>query len=56
MKKNNVANLLIRHQEVFSKNEWDIGLTKLAKHGINTCNARPIKQRPRKVPLAFADE
>ncbi len=33
-----------------------LGLTDLAEHPINTGNAAPIKQRPRRVPLAYAQE
>ena len=39
-----------------SKNDWDIGLTNLTEHEIDSCDAAPIKQRPRQVPLAFAAE
>ena len=52
-----VAELLAKYQDVFSKGEWDIGLTHLAEHAIDTGNAAPIKQPPRRVPLAYqADE
>ena len=48
-----VANLLIEFQDVFSKDENDLGHTNLAEHRIETGDARPIKQAPRRVPLAF---
>ena len=51
-----LAALLVKYQDTFSKSEWDIGLTDLAEHSINTGDANPIKQRPRRVPLAYADE
>ncbi|XP_053395476.1 uncharacterized protein LOC128555819 [Mercenaria mercenaria] len=51
-----IAELLVRHQDVFSRNEWGIGLTNITEHSIDTGDAPPIKQRPRKVPLAFASE
>ena len=51
-----VAGLLVKFQEVFSKSEWDIGLTHLAEHSIDTGDAKPVKQRPRRVPLAYAEE
>lgn len=34
----------------------DLGLTTLVQHEIDTGDSRPIKQPPRRVPLAFADE
>ena len=51
-----LATMLHRFQDCFSRHEWDIGLTNLTEHSINTGNAVPIKQRPRRVPLAFANE
>ena len=50
-----IASTLIECAEAFSVDENDIGLTHLAQHVIDTGDARPIKQRPRRVPLAFAD-
>ena len=51
-----VAGLLFKYQDSFSTSDWDIGLTHLTEHPINTGDAAPIKQRPRRVPLAYADE
>ena len=51
-----VAALLIKYQNTFSTNEWDLGLTHLTEHPINTGAAAPIKQRPHRVPLAYAAE
>ena len=51
-----IANLLIRYQDVFSKDEWDLVCTHLTEHSINTGTAAPINQPPRKVPMAYADE
>ncbi|XP_062602935.1 uncharacterized protein LOC134264683 [Saccostrea cucullata] len=48
--------LLKSYSDVFSKNEWDLGRTHLTEHEIITENHRPIKQPPRRVPLALADE
>ncbi|MCG8048608.1 MAG: retroviral-like aspartic protease family protein, partial [Candidatus Thiodiazotropha endolucinida] len=47
--------LLLKFQDSFSKNEWDLGLTHLTAHPINTGSAEPVKQPPRRVPLAYAD-
>ena len=41
---------------MFSKNGNDLGHTHLVEHAIETGNARPIKQQPRQLPMAFADE
>ena len=54
--KGELADLLTEFQGSFSKDEWDIGLTHLAEHSINTGNAEPIKQSPRRVPMAYAKE
>ena len=51
-----LAALLVKYKDTFSKYEWDIGLTHLTEHQIKTGDASPIRQRPRRVPLAHADE
>lgn len=51
-----ISDLLCRYQTTFSKNDTDLGLTTLVQHEIDTGDSRPIKQPPRRVPLAFADE
>jgi len=51
-----IAELFNDFGDVFSKSEDDIGLTNLVEHSIDTGDARPIKQPPRRVPLAFADK
>ena len=43
-------------QKSFFKCDSDLGLTTLVKHTINTGGTRPVKQPPRKVPMAFAEE
>ena len=50
------ADLLNNYQDTFSRDEWDIGLTNLAEHEIKTGDAAPVKQPPRRVPLAYADK
>lgn len=47
--------LLCSYSDVF-KDEWDLGQTHLAEHKIITGEQRPIKQPPRRVPLALAEE
>ena len=41
-------------QSSFSCTENDISLTNLTEHAINTGDARPLRQRPRRVPSALA--
>ena len=51
-----IKNLLAYHQVVFSVDDNDLGLTQLAEHRIDTGNATPVKQPPRRVPIALAHE
>ena len=51
-----MAETLEKYEDVFSKNDLDLGLTHLAEHTIDTQGAHPIKQPPCRVPLALAEE
>ena len=51
-----VHSLLQKHEEVFSKDKYDLGHTHLVEHTIDTGDAKPIKQPPRRVPIALAGE
>jgi hypothetical protein len=51
-----VAELLIEYQDTFSKDDNDVGRTDLVEHVIETGDARPVKQPPRRVPIAFQGE
>ena len=51
-----IAEMLTTYKDVFSKCNNDLGLTHLTEDAIHTDHARPIKQRPRPVPMAFAEE
>ena len=51
-----IHSLLLKHENVFSKDDYDLGHTNLVEHTIDTGNAKPIKQPPRWVPIAFAGE
>ena len=51
-----LAQLLSDYQDVFSKNEHDLGLTHLTEHSIDTQGAKPVKQAFRRTPLAFVGE
>ena len=48
--------LVTDYSDIFSKNDEDIGKTKLLKHHINTGDAAPIRQRPRRIPLRLREE
>ena len=51
-----VHSLLQKHDEVFSKDKYDLGHTHLVEHTIDTGDAKPINQPPRQVPIALAGE
>ena len=44
--------MLTEYQDVFSKGTEDMGCTDLVKHQIDTGEARPIRQPPRRLPIA----
>ncbi|CAC5405632.1 unnamed protein product [Mytilus coruscus] len=48
--KQKVRSLLIEIQELFASSDVDLGRTNLVKHEINTGNARPFKEPPRRTP------
>ncbi|XP_064633623.1 uncharacterized protein LOC135491580 [Lineus longissimus] len=48
--------LILEFSDIFSKDDADIGRTHLVEHEIDTGDAKPFKQAPRKVPMAFAGE
>ena len=51
-----VAKLLNKYSEVFSKSDGDIGRTSIIKHRIPTGDAQPIQQRPQRVPVHMNKE
>jgi hypothetical protein len=51
-----IAKLLCKYYNAFSTNEYDLGLTHLAEHFIDTGDAKHVRIPARKVPLAFANE
>jgi len=51
-----LTKLLRRYSDVFSKNELDLGETPLAKHQIDTGDARPLRQTLRKQPFHLLDK
>ena len=46
---------MVQYADVFAKDSDDIGQTHLLEHPIDTGNAAPIAEPPRRVPLAFAE-
>ena len=48
--------LLIEHNEAFSKGDDDLGHFSAIQHNIDTGDAIPIKQRMRRTPLGYAEE
>ena len=47
-----VKGLVTRHRRAFARGKYDLGRTNLAQHKIPTGDALPIRQRPRRLPLA----
>ena len=54
--KSQLQNLLIEFQDVFARDEFDLGNFTEVEHAIDTDGARPVKQRMRKTPVGFAEE
>ena len=48
--------LLLKHDSLFAKSPEDLGRTTVLKHSIDTGNATPVKQPPRRPPRAFMGE
>lgn len=48
--------MLLQYAGIFSTNDADIGRTGLVQHKINTGNEIPIRQRPRRLPVAREKE
>ncbi|CAC5357961.1 unnamed protein product [Mytilus coruscus] len=51
-----LESLLKRHDRAFSKNKDDLGRATAIKHKIDTGNAKPVKQPPRRLPITKRDE
>jgi hypothetical protein len=52
----NLKQLLLKHADVFAKNDDDLGRTDVIKHDIDTGGAVPIRQPPRRLPLVHQTE
>ena len=48
----NFRDLLVAHQDVFARSPTDISFCDLLQHDIDTADAAPIRQPPRRPPLA----
>ena len=48
-----IGNLLLQFQQVFSKDDNDLGRTHLVEHEIDTGDSKPIKIPPRRMPLEW---
>ena len=53
--RNKVFDLLRENADIFSSDSSDLGRTDIVKHRIITGSAKPIKQPPRRLPLAKRD-
>ena len=51
-----LRDLFERYADVFSRHPGDIGPTNRTRHRIDTGDATPIKQRPRRIPLKVRDQ
>jgi transposase InsO family protein len=54
--KRDIYKFLSNWEDVFSKNDLDIGFTNLVKHDINLSDETPFKQRHRRIPPSMYDE
>ena len=51
-----LEDLILEYQDVFAKDDYDLGDFTEIKYSIITCDAKPVKQRMRKTPLGFSKE
>ena len=50
VKEGAVGELLVKYQDVFSRDDKDLSRISLVKHHIATGDSKPIKQAPRRLP------
>ena len=55
MKQISIRALLIEYADIFAQDAYDLGKTHLAEHVIETGDAKPVVQPPRRVPVAIAE-
>ena len=46
-----LKSLLAKYADVFSSGDFDIGMTSVTEHRIDTGNSRPVKVPPRRIPI-----
>ena len=51
VQKEKLQRLLLKCANLFAKNKLDLGYTEIIMHEINTGDAAPIKQAPRRIPI-----
>ena len=51
-----IEDLLNKHESTFARSADDYGRTKVIQHSIDTGNAKPVRQPPRRPPKAFEAE
>ncbi len=51
-----IAEFLTAYADCFSKDDGDLGRCTIASHSIDTGDSVPLRQPPRRAPLAFAHE
>ena len=51
-----LARVLCELEDVFAKDEFDLGHFTAIEHGIDTADAKPVMQRKRRTPACFAGE
>lgn len=51
-----LCTLLLEFQDIFSRGPHDLCRTGVTKHKINTCDAPPVPQHPRRLPCAQREE
>ena len=51
-----LCNLLLEFQDIFSRGPYNLGRTGVTKHQINTGDASPVRQHPRRLPFAQREE
>ena len=56
VEKEQVKSLLIEFQDIFAKNDTDLGCFTAIKHKIETGDEEPVKHKLRRTPLGFQNE
>ena len=54
--KASLEHLVTQYSDIFSKNEADIGKTTMLEHRIETGDAAPVRQSPRRIPMRLREE